>query len=306
MKIKTLMGAAVVGLALGGAQAADVKPVDSIAAVAGSEVITRSQLDNAVAAARRSLPKGTKTADAELRRQVLAQLVNRALIVQAGKRRNIGASEAEIDAVLAQNGRKNAGAAERRSIGDALIAEKVRQQAVMQNARVSDAEVDSLIARAKQQNIVLPQGEAMRQYRAQHILVKADGSNANAAAAAESSIRKIHSQARSGADFAALARQHSQDGSAQAGGDLGWFSDGTMVSEFESAVHKLKPGQISAPVRTQFGWHIIKLNEVRDAGTPEERQRNAVRRYIAEQKANQAESGLLQELHRGSFVEVRQ
>ena len=45
-----------------------------------------------------------------------------------------------------------------------------------------------------------------------------------------------------------------------------------MVAPFEEAVHKLKPGQISAPVRTQFGWHIIKLNDVREAGTPEERQ----------------------------------
>lgn len=78
-----------------------------------------------------------------------------------------------------------------------------------------------------------------------------------------------------------------------------------MVPEFESAVHKLKPGQVSAPVRTQFGWHIIKLNEVREAGTPEERQRNAVRQYISEQKTQQATTQLLRDLHNGAYVDIR-
>ena len=143
----------------------------------------------------------------------------------------------------------------------------------------------------------------MRQYNAQHILIKADSDNA--AAAAESTIRKIYAQARSGADFAGLARQYSQDGSAANGGDLGWFSDGMMVTPFEDAVHKLKPGQVSAPVRTQFGWHIIKLNDIRESGTPEERQRNAVRQYISQQKAQQATTNLLRELHSSSFVDIR-
>ena len=181
--------------------------------------------------------------------------------------------------------------------------EKVRQQAVMQNSRVSDAEVNSFIERARQQGVALPEGEPMRQYSAQHILIKAD--NDNAAAGAESTIRKIYAQARSGADFAGLARQYSQDGSANSGGDLGWFADGMMVAPFEEAVHKLKPGQVSPPVRTQFGWHIIKLNDVRDAGTPEERQRNAVRQYMSGQKAQQATANLLRDLHSGAYVNIR-
>ena len=139
--------------------------------------------------------------------------------------------------------------------------------------------------------------------RQQHILIKAD--NDNAAVGAESTIRKIYSQARSGADFGGLARQYSQDSSAGNGGDLGWFADGMMVAPFEEAVHKLKPGQISAPVRTQFGWHIIKLNDVREAGTPEERQQNAVRQYLSQQKAQQATTNLLRELHSSSYVDVR-
>ena len=304
MNVKPLMLAVVFGLSLNAVHAADVKASDSIAAVVDNDIITQRQVNEALAAARRNLPKGTQVTDAELRQQVVAQMVNQSLIVQAGKRRNIQASEAEIDAVIAQNpALKNANKRVRREIGDSIIVEKVRQQAIMENSRVSDSEVTSFINRAQQQGVALPEGEPLRQYNAQHILIKADSDNA--AAAAESTIRKIYAQARSGADFAGLARQYSQDGSAANGGDLGWFSDGMMVTPFEDAVHKLKPGQISAPVRTQFGWHIIKLNDIRESGTPEERQQNAVRQYISQQKAQQATTNLLRELHSSSFVDIR-
>lgn len=317
MNFKPLMLAAALGLALQTAQAAEVKHVDGIAAVAGNEVITQRDVRQGMAEARSRLGKNVN--EDELRTQVLQQLINQSLIVQAGKRRNITASDAEIDAALSDiaQSRKTtvdglyaqaaksgvSKAAMRRSVADSIITQKVRQQAVMQQSRVSDAEVDSMITHAKQQGTTLPQGEPLRQYRAQHILLKAE--NANAAKAAESGIRKIYNQARSGTDFSALARQYSQDGSAANGGDLGWFSDGQMVPEFENAVHNLKPGQVSRPVRSQFGWHIIKLNDVREAGTPEERQREAVRQYIARQKAEQATVNLLKELHETSYVEIR-
>ena len=258
MNFKPLILAAALGLTLN-VHAADVKFSDGIAAVVDNDVITQREVAQAVAAARSRLPKGSQISNDELRQQVLSQLVNQSLIIQAGKRKKIQASEAEIDAVLAQNPTqaKKANKAVRRQIADSIVVEKVRQQAIMQNSRVSDAEVDRFLA-----------------------------------------------QARSGTDFSALARQYSQDTSAGNGGDLGWFSDGQMVAPFEDAVHKLKPGQVSPPVRTQFGWHIIKLNEVRDAGTPEERQRNAVRQYISNQKAQQATTNLLQELHSSSYVNV--
>ncbi|MDO5072839.1 MAG: peptidylprolyl isomerase [Neisseria animaloris] len=319
MNCKSLILAATLGLALQTAQASDVKLVDGIAAIAGTEAITHRDVRQGIAEARRNLPKGSQISNEELRQQVLQQLINQSLIVQAGRLRNINASDAEIDetlALIAQSRKTTidglyaqsakigvSKAAMRRSIADSIIAQKVQQQAIMQNSRVSDAEVDNLLARAKEQGIALPEGKPMRQYRAQHILLK--GESSNALAAAESGIRKIYNQARSGTDFASLARRFSQDGSAAAGGDLGWFGEGHMVPEFEDAVKALNPGQISRPIRTQFGWHVIKLNEVREAGTPEEQQREAVRQYIAQQKVEQATANLLQELHANSFVEIR-
>ena len=168
---KTL-AAALLAAAIQTASAADIRNVDGIAAVAGDAVITVRQLDNAAAAARQSIPAAQRPSENELRRHILAQLVNRALVVQAGKRRGITASEAETDEALAhaaaqkhttvenlyaQNAKNGISrAALRKDTAEGIIAEKVRQQAVLQQARVSDAEVDAAIERAKQQGIALP------------------------------------------------------------------------------------------------------------------------------------------------------
>lgn len=85
------------------------------------------------------------------------------------------------------------------------------------------------------------------EWKASHILVK-DRSLANTI------LKKI----KSGANFAAMAKEHSICGSKAKGGDLGWFGSGKMVPKFEDAVKKLKTGQLSSLVGTQFGFHIIK------------------------------------------------
>jgi len=104
---------------------------------------------------------------------------------------------------------------------------------------------------------------------ARHILIRADQAAApDQAASAETRVRQLHRQAVGGTDFALLAAQHSEDpGSAQNGGDLSFFARGQMVPPFDSVAFALAPGQISEPVRTQFGWHIIKVEERSPAGT---------------------------------------
>jgi peptidyl-prolyl cis-trans isomerase D len=108
-----------------------------------------------------------------------------------------------------------------------------------------------------------------RAVRARHILFRlAEG----AAPEEEKKIREraqfVLDKAKAGADFAALAREFSQDTSGPAGGELGWFSAGQMVPAFEQAAFALGKGQVGDLVRTQFGLHIIKVEEVREAGTP--------------------------------------
>ncbi|MGA0715732.1 MAG: peptidylprolyl isomerase [Gemmobacter sp.] len=79
---------------------------------------------------------------------------------------------------------------------------------------------------------------------------------------------RIAAEIAAGGDFAELARRHSIDGAAVRGGDLGWFGPGVMVPAFEAAVMALQPGQVSEPVQTQFGWHLVKLLDSRIASVP--------------------------------------
>ncbi|MDP3958919.1 MAG: peptidylprolyl isomerase [Pseudorhodobacter sp.] len=95
------------------------------------------------------------------------------------------------------------------------------------------------------------------EYHAAHILVD---TQEKAAA--------LKAEIDGGADFAELARANSTDGAAESGGDLGWFGPGMMVKPFEDAVLAMKPGEVAGPVQTQFGWHLIKLDETRTASAP--------------------------------------
>ncbi len=119
-----------------------------------------------------------------------------------------------------------------------------------------------------------------KEFNAAHILV-----------ATEDEAKALKAEIDGGADFAELAKTKSSDpGSAQNGGDLGWFGPGMMVEPFEKAVMTMQPGAVSGPVQTQFGWHIIKLTETRLATGPTleekrpelagELQRKAVEDYV--------------------------
>lgn len=101
--------------------------------------------------------------------------------------------------------------------------------------------------------------------RARHILIQAASDAPQAELdAARTQIEGILARVRKGEDFAALAREHSQDpGSASEGGDLGYFGRGIMDKTFEDAAFALKPGEVSEPVRSAFGYHLIKLEEIK-------------------------------------------
>lgn len=124
--------------------------------------------------------------------------------------------------------------------------------------------------------------------RASHILIRPAGDGEDAKRAAAARARAIYTRAIApGADFAALAREASEDpGSKDSGGDLGWFGRGRMVKEFEDAVFALRTGEISQPVESQFGYHVIKLIERRAAGQQSlDEVREVIRERLAESLA---------------------
>lgn len=107
------------------------------------------------------------------------------------------------------------------------------------------------------------------------------------------------------ADFSQLAKKHSEDGSAANGGMLGWMSPGELVPEFEQAMNRLNIGEVSAPVRTEFGWHLIQVIERRDAKLSADKQRDYARAAIRERKLDQAYEDWIRQIRDGATVEIR-
>jgi peptidyl-prolyl cis-trans isomerase C len=130
-----------------------------------------------------------------------------------------------------------------------LIVETYLKKKVEEEAQISDAELKKFYDENKEK---FKSGE---QVKASHILVKT-----------EKEAQDILAQLKSGASFEDLAKKHSADSTAAKGGDLGWFSRGAMVPEFDKAVFSMKEGETSGIIKTQFGYHIIKVTGKRPAG----------------------------------------
>lgn len=151
-----------------------------------------------------------------------------------------------------------------KSLGDDLSSRTVlglenerrsfRANVVLQGAAEAAVTEDALQALYAESIGDVPQEQ---EYNASHILVET-----------EEEAQALITQLQGGADFATLAKEFSTGPSGPNGGELGWFGAGRMVPEFEAAVMMLDVGAVSAPVQTQFGWHVVKLNESRALEAP--------------------------------------
>lgn len=143
----------------------------------------------------------------------------------------------------------------------------------------------------------------VNQTHARHILIKIN--ELTSEEDAHRMILQIKDQIGKGANFADTAKAHSEDTSASAGGDLGWLSPGDTVPEFERAMDALLPGQISPPVKSQFGWHLIQVVERRSQDVSEQQQRHTARKAIHARKADMVMQEWLQQLRDQVYVEYR-
>ncbi|WP_298439939.1 peptidylprolyl isomerase [Geobacter sp.] len=171
----------------------------------------------------------------EGKKELLDTMVVRELILQQAKKDGLDKSP-EVAAKLEE--------LKKRVVVEAFLKKKVEEQ-----ASVSDAEMKKFYDENKDKF------KTGAQVKASHILVKS-----------EKEAQDVLKELKGGASFEELARKHSIDSAAAKGGDLGWFSKGSMVPEFEKVVFGLKEGEISGIVKTKFGYHIIKLTGKRPAG----------------------------------------
>ena len=143
----------------------------------------------------------------------------------------------------------------------------------------------------------------VRRTHARHILIKTNEliPQAEARRRAESLKERLDNKA----DFAELARLHSEDASGSKGGDLGWLSPGDTVPEFERAMDVLKPGETSAPVQTPFGWHLIQVLERRDEDMSRDRQRLAAQSALRARKSDESYQEWVRQLRDRAYIEYR-
>jgi peptidyl-prolyl cis-trans isomerase SurA len=146
-------------------------------------------------------------------------------------------------------------------------------------------------------------GLTVLQTRARHILLRT-GSQLTESTARER-LNDLRKRILGGLDFGAAARENSQDGSAREGGDLGWAVQGQFVPEFEEVMNALVPGQVSEPVTTRFGVHLILVQERRERKMNDQEQREAARAALRERKLDEAFVTWAQELRSRAYVEFR-
>src|SRR5204862_418198 len=108
-----------------------------------------------------------------------------------------------------------------------------------------------------------------------------------------------------GSDFGELAKQHSEDASGAKGGDLGWIAAGDTVPEFERVMNGLKDGEVSPPVQTPFGWHLVQVIERRSDELSADRKKIAARQAIRARKADEAYQDWMRQMRDRAFVENR-
>ena len=142
------------------------------------------------------------------------------------------------------------------------------------------------------------------QTHARHILLKTSPQLSDDEA--RQRLTQLRQRIQSGEDFAVVARANSEDTpSAEHGGDLGWVTPGMLVPQFEQAMNELQPGEISAPFKTPFGWHIVQVQERRQGLASTEANRARVREALLRRRADEEWEQTLRRLREEAYVEIR-
>jgi peptidyl-prolyl cis-trans isomerase SurA len=143
----------------------------------------------------------------------------------------------------------------------------------------------------------------VEQARVRHILVRVNENVSESEARAR--IERVKDRLDTGAKFEDMARINSEDASSARGGELGWVSPGDTVPEFEQAFRKLSVGEVSAPVRSPFGWHLIRVDERRTQDVSKERQRDQARLALRQRKADELFAEFVRQTRDRAYVEYK-
>lgn len=301
--------------------AAAVKPVpaslpDTVATVNGVS-IKREELEIAIRniEGRAGAPVPLEQRDS-VYREVLNRIIGYQLLLQEARSRKVAAPPWEVDQRLSE--------IKQQFPNEQAFNEMLRQRGVtLDRLRQETADtiaVNQMLEKEFESAIVAPDADVQRFYdenrprfkeaeavRASHILIRVE-QNADAAtrAKARGQIEGLQKQLSGGADFAELARTHSQDpGSAAGGGDLGYFGKGQMTPVFEQAAFATKPGKVSGIVETPFGFHLIRVAEHKaERAVAFDEAKEQIREYLKAQLREQKSQAFIEQLRTKAKVAV--
>lgn len=300
--------------------------IDQIIALVGSEPITLYELDRAtgpyVQRVRASGGQVTEAHTDTLRLELLQSLIDERLILnEAKKMKNLEVSPADIEKevaslkakrgwddtqlveVLRQAGFRNLAAFKKHRARQRLI-ELVLRFKVHGRARVDEGEVNAAV------EAELGKHGGLVERRAAHILVRADEFvTPDRVSEITTNLDALRTRILAGEiSFEDAARKHSEDPAGRAGGDTGWFSKGDFAPSFETAIDKLSVGEVSQPTRTEFGFHLIKLIEVRreEVSASKRKELTAqIRMRMLQAESARLHEHWVQSLRRNTFIEER-
>ena len=292
------------------------EPAEVVAKVNGT-AITRAELDRAVQVllAQSQVPQDLSP---ELKKQAedsaLEQLISAELLYQKGKKLEMKDLDKQVEAKLSEGkGRFNTPAEYEAALKANNLTEKdleeiVRKDVVINNLFEKDIAAKIIVSEAEVKKFYEENLEKFKKpetYQASHILIGTDPqTKPEEKKKAKEKAEALRKRIAAGEDFAALAKAESSCPSKENGGDLGTFGKGEMVPEFEKALDGLKPGQVSEVVETQFGYHIIKLVEKKDAGTVELPEvKDKIENYLKQTKTQQVVLDYVKELRSKATIE---
>ncbi len=281
--------------------------IDRVIAVVNNEIITMSDLERASAKLKE------KTLD---QREVLEELINKKLQLAAAKQAGMDITEKELDSTIADIRKSNAMDAAafevalakeglttdqyKEELKEQLTLTRVFNKYVRSGLAVSDAELRTYYKR-NIDTFSLPEEIQVR-----HIFIKLPNS------AGRSRIRRAkqqahaaYSRARKGEDFILLVREFSDEQTAASDGDLGFLRREDTLPEIAKAAQSLKPGDIAGPLKTDAGYHIIRLEDVRTPIQPFEQAKEEISRIILRQKMETTYREWLQALRNKSHIEIK-
>ncbi|MFC1623801.1 peptidylprolyl isomerase [Candidatus Omnitrophota bacterium] len=296
----------------------EAQVINKVVAVVNDEVITQQDIDQLLAVLYAQYVhtyKGDKLLEKmeEVKRDIPKQIVEDKLILSRAKELNIDVTEGEINEKLeyVKSGFPSEGdfygTLEAQGITLADLKNRYRDQIMMK--KIVDFMIRSKVS-------VLPseiseyyeehRPELIRkeQYKVRHILVKAEDEVDFELAKVE--VNDIYDRLKSGYDFGELAKEHSQGPNRGQSGDMGYIGRGEMLQEIDEAIFRLKPGEFSGPVKSKVGYHIFKVEDVKNSGYMSLAEvKNGIKKMLFQEKFKEKLEGWLAELRSKAYISIK-